>query len=66
MEEFWKEKDEWGHDVIFVNKCNKYEYEDPEIPKNPIFSIHNPEIDKIYDIIDAVENYFYDSGKQIH
>lgn len=52
-------KDEWGEWVIYVTKCEKYEYEDPEIPKNPQFDLHNSEIPNFCDIIDAVENYYY-------
>ena len=55
--------DSWGDTYINVGKCNKYEYENPEIPKTPIPDLHNTEIDKIYDIIDVVENYFNDSGE---
>jgi len=58
MERIKKMQDDWGEWIIYVGKCSQYEYEDPEIPKNPIFGIHNPEEEKIYDIIDAVENYF--------
>ena len=63
MKKIQRKKDDWGQDVIYVKECEKYEYEDPEIPKNPKFSIHNPEDGRMYDIIYAVENYFYNSGK---
>lgn len=60
MKKIWKEKDDLGQDVIYVEKCDKYEYENPEKPKN---DLHNEMFVKIDDIIDAVENYFYNSGK---
>lgn len=63
MKKVKRQKDSWGQYVIYVSKCQKYEYENPEIPKNPILDLHNQNIDKIYDILDVVENYFYDSGK---
>lgn len=63
MKKTYKKKDDWGQDVIYVEECEKYEYEDPEVPKKAIIGIHNEEFEKIYDIIDAVENYFYDSGE---
>lgn len=52
-------KDEWGDWVIYVTKCEKYEYEDPEIQKNPLFDLHNSKTTDFCDIIDAVENYYY-------
>lgn len=63
MKKITKEEDEWGQLVIYVEKCNKYEYENPEVPKKSIYDLHNEEFDKIYDILDAVENYFYNSGE---
>ena len=63
MKKITKEPDDWGQDVIYVQKCDKYEYEDQEIPKKSFSSIHNSEISKIDDIMYAVENYFYNSGE---
>ena len=63
MEKIKRMKDDWGEWVIYVEKCKKFNYEDPEVPKNPIFDLHNPELYKIYDIMDVVENYFDNSGK---
>lgn len=63
MKKIHKEKDDWGQNVIYVEECDKFKYEDPEIPKNPISSIHNTREAEICDIINAVENYFYNSGK---
>lgn len=42
--------------VIYVEECNKYEYENPEIPKK---DLHNENEHRIYDIIEQVENYYY-------
>ena len=50
-----------GDLVIRVFECEKYKYE-KNIPKNPCFDLHNPEIWKINDILYAVENYFDNSG----
>ncbi len=63
MEKVKKCKDDWGEYIIYVEKCKKYKYENPEKPKLPVSYLHNEEFDKIYDIIDAVEDYFYDSGE---
>lgn len=63
MKKIKKCKDDWGEWVIYVEKCDKYRYENPEIAKIPIFDLHNKELEKIHDIIDAVEDYFYNSGK---
>lgn len=59
MKAIAREKDEWGEWVIYVTDCEKYEYEDPETPKNPKFNLHNSEMPNFCDIIDAVENYYY-------
>lgn len=32
MKKFVKIKDTLGQDVIYVSKCDKYEYEDPDVP----------------------------------
>lgn len=58
MKTISKRKDDWGEWVIYVQKCDQYEYEDPDVPKNAISSLHNQEDERIYDIIYAVENYF--------
>lgn len=63
MKKIQRLKDSWGDIYINVGECDKYKYEDPEVPKKPILDLHNEEIDKIYDIIDVVENYFENSGK---
>lgn len=57
-----KIKDNWGDVVIRVWKCENFE-NDKNIPKNPTFDLHNTETEKISDILNAVENYFYNSGK---
>ena len=31
-----RSKDDMGQYVIYVAKCEKYEYENPEIPPNPV------------------------------
>lgn len=63
MQKITKCKDDWGEYVIYVQECKKYKYENPEKPRILISDLHNEDIDKINDIIDAVEDYFYDSGK---
>ena len=57
-----REKDEWGQDVIYVESCSKYKFEDPETPK---VKLCIPDLygNEIYDIIEKEENYRYDSGK---
>ncbi len=57
MKKITKEKDQYGNNVIYVAKCNKYEYEDPEKPKKPISDLHNQRFAEIDDIIDMVEDY---------
>ena len=59
MKQTYREKDSYGDLVIYVQKCDKYKYENPEKPRKPILDLHNPETWKINDIMDAVEDYFY-------
>ena len=58
MEKIFKQKDNWGQSIIYVEKCKNFEYEDPDLQKKSISGIHNAENEKICDIIDVVENYF--------
>ena len=51
MKKIKQDKDSWGDTVIYVGKCQKYEYEKQE-------DLHNSELPRIYDIIYQVENYF--------
>lgn len=61
MKKIYKQKDDWGQDVIYVEKCKKYEEEDPDTPKSKDFYLHNPDLERIDDIIYTVEDYFYNS-----
>lgn len=36
MEKITRDKDESGQNVIYVEKCKKYKYENPNVPPNPI------------------------------
>lgn len=63
MKKISKKKDSRRQNVIYVRECDKYEYEDPEIPKKSISDLHNSEFAKICDIIEAVESYFCDNGE---
>lgn len=63
MEKIHREEDDWGQDIIYVEECRNYEYEDPEKPKTPLKDLHNDGFDKICDILDVVENYFCNSGE---
>ncbi len=36
MEKIYKKKDHWGQNVIYVQKCKKYKYENQEKPKKRI------------------------------
>ena len=58
MEKIHKEKDRWGQYVIYVEKCKKYMYENPDGIKKQIFSLHNGKQAEICDIIDTVESYY--------
>ena len=40
MKKIKKEKDEWGQDVIYVQKCDKYKYESQEKPKIRLCNIY--------------------------
>lgn len=60
MNKICRQKDEWGEWVIYVRKCERYEYEDPETPKKSAYDLHKQDLPKFCDIIDAVENYYYE------
>lgn len=49
MKEIERCKDSWGQYVIYVSKCNKYEYEKQDL--------HNIKNGRMYDIMYLVENY---------
>ncbi len=51
MKKIKQDKDSWGDTVIYVGKCQKYEYEKQE-------DLHNSKLPRIYDIMYQVENYF--------
>lgn len=61
MEKIYKEKDDLGQYVIYVEKCKKFEKEDPDVPKSKEFYLHNPDLERIDDIIYTVEDYFDNS-----
>lgn len=64
MKKTTKEKDSWGQDVIYVEECDLYEYEEPDIPKNlQKLCKYNDTKMRLYDILEIVENYFENSGK---
>ena len=63
MKKIQKLVDHWGDTYINVGECSKYKYENPEVPKKTVVCLHNEEFEKIYDIIDVVEDYFYNSGE---
>lgn len=60
MNKIVRQKDDWGDYVIYVEECEKYEYENPDAIKSVEFYLHNPELKKIDDIIYKVENYLGD------
>ena len=33
MKKIWREKDDWGQDVIYVEECEKFKYEHYDTPK---------------------------------
>lgn len=49
MKKTKKAKDSWGEYVIYVEKCDKYEYEEQDL--------HNIKNGRICDIMYLVENY---------
>lgn len=51
MKKTSKERDSWGEVVIYVEKCDKYEYE-----KQP--DLHNTKNKRTCDIMYLVENYY--------
>ena len=68
MREITREKDDWAQYVIYVQKCDRYEYEyQPDMPwLNKKESIHKTSkfVNKrINDIMVSRENYFKNSGK---
>lgn len=68
MKKIKKIPDDWGQNVIYVQKCDKYEYEvQSDMPylnkkecRHKIDKFENP---RIYDIIKRSEDYFYNSGE---
>lgn len=64
MKKTTKEKDSWGQYVIYVEECELYKYEEPDIPKN-LRSLckRNDTKMRLCDILEVVENYFDNSGK---
>lgn len=36
MKKIKRSRDSWGEYVIYVQKCDKYKYENPEIPKTNV------------------------------
>ena len=54
MKKISKGKDHWGEIVIYVQKCDKYEYEEQ--------NLHNTENNRVYDIMYLVENYYNDNS----
>lgn len=63
MKKIFKEKDDWGQYIINVSECDKFKYENPDIPKDKEFYLHNPDLARIDDIIYRVESYLDDSGE---
>ena len=61
MEKIFKEQDSWGEYIIYVGKCKNFEKEDQNTPRNKEFYLHNPELERIDDIIYKVEDYFNNS-----
>ena len=59
MKKIARSKDHWGDYVIYVEKCDKYEYENPEIPKTDILVYIMQNNDILSDILNSVEDYFY-------
>lgn len=58
MKKIKKIKDKHGENVIYVEECTKYEYENQEIPKMSISDLHNAENTRINDILFMIENYY--------
>ena len=52
-------KDHYGQYVIYVQKCDKYKYENPEIPKIDIQVYIMQNNDILSDILNSVEDYFF-------
>lgn len=61
MKKITRQKDHWGQDVIYVEKCTRYEYENPVQAKKTVSSLHNAENIRINDILYVLENYYSDS-----
>jgi hypothetical protein len=51
MKKYIKEKDNWGQDVIFVEKCSKFKKENQERPPRRIIMYTDFEYNIGYDII---------------
>lgn len=58
MKEIERCKDYYGQYVIYVQKCDKYKYENPEIPKTDISVYIMQNNDILSDILNSVEDYF--------
>lgn len=58
MKKIEKVKDKYGENVIYVEKCTKYEYENQAIAKMSIRDLHNTENARINDILFMIENYY--------
>ena len=58
MKKIKRDRDHWGEYVIYVQKCDRYKYENPEEPKVKIPVDITQNYDILCDIIDTAENYF--------
>lgn len=61
-----RDKDSWGQDVIYVEKCEKYIKQNQDLPIYITERLHNQENiinPRLCDIIQSVENYLENSGK---
>lgn len=58
MKKIEKVKDRYGENVIYVEECTKYEYENQENPKMSTSDLHNTENARINDILYMIENYY--------
>ena len=67
MKKYTRQKDDWGQDIIYVEECTKYEYEDPDLPRKKPSTLHkkeNVKNERICDIMKKVENYAKHSGNE--
>lgn len=46
MKKIYKEKDDWGQNVIYVEECNNFDYE--KQPDIPILNMKMQEKNKVY------------------